>query len=409
MRLLLLALAGTCLTVAAPADDRTACWPQWRGPNRDGTISERTWPTDFRNLRERWRVPLGPSYSGPIISAGRVFTTETVDKQREVVRAFDQQTGRQLWQTEWEGALRVPFFARRNGDWIRSTPAVDGDALYVGGIRDVLVCLDTSTGAVRWRVDFTERYGTDVPSFGFVCSPLIVGEHLYVQAGGGFCKLDKRTGASLWRVLDDGGGMLGSAFSSPVPATIHGRPQLVVQTRLTLCGIDPDSGATLWSHDVPAFRGMNILTPLVYDNGVFTSTHRNKSFFYRVTRSGDDFDCELAWESKPQGYMSSPVLRGQHAYLPLGNGRLSCIDLASGQEAWRSSAFGPYWSMILNGSRLLALDAKGELILVEADPHEFRLLARKRITSDETWAHLAICGNQLFVRELEALVAYEWK
>ena len=62
--------------------------------------------------------------------------------------------------------------------------------------------------------------------------------------------------------------MYGSAFSSPVlheaSAAIE---QLVVQTRTQLAGVAPDGRTTiLWSQEIPAFRGMNILTPTVLDD-----------------------------------------------------------------------------------------------------------------------------------------------
>ncbi len=131
-----------------------------------------------------WRAELGPSYSGPIVSGDRVFTTETKDKKLEVVTAFDRITGRQIWRVQWEGAMTVPFFAKSNGDWIRSTPALDGDRLYVAGMRDVLVCLDAGNGNEVWRKDLAKELGTPLPDFGFVCSPLVDGEAVYVQAGG---------------------------------------------------------------------------------------------------------------------------------------------------------------------------------------------------------------------------------
>ena len=150
----------------------------------------------------------------------------------------------QLWAAEWPGAMSVPFMAKRNGDWIRSTPAYDGQSVYVAGMRDVLVCLDAGTGAERWRVDFVEQFKSPLPAFGFVCSPLVVGDHVFVQAAAGFCKLDKRTGQVVWRILEDGGGMFGSAFSSPVLATVCGQEQLLVQTRTETgrgrSGVRPD-------------------------------------------------------------------------------------------------------------------------------------------------------------------------
>lgn len=397
------------VSAALGGDPAKDCWPQWRGPTRDSRLTDApAWPSDLSSLSRKWRVELGPGYSGPLVWGNRVFVTETEGAKEEVVRALDRDSGRELWQARWAGAMSVPFFAKKNGDWIRATPACDGESLFVAGMRDVLVCLNIETGAERWRVDFSAKLGTPVPSFGFVCSPLVIGEHIYVQAGGGFVKLNKRTGEVIWRTLSDGGGME-SAFSSPVAATIQGVPQLVVQMREKLAGVAPETGDVLWSQVVPSFRGMNILTPAVFDNGIFTSSYKNKTFFYRVDKQDSAMRVSEAWSAKAQGYMSSPVIIGDHAYLHLGNGRACCIDLSTGNETWRTSSFGEYWSMVANRDRILALDQRGELLLIEADPAEFRLLDRKEVASSESWAHVAVAGDNLFVRDLKGISAFDWK
>ncbi|MBT4225452.1 MAG: PQQ-binding-like beta-propeller repeat protein, partial [Opitutae bacterium] len=154
----------------------SATWNQWRGPNRDGIIpTSQPWPKSISKdtLKLQWERPLDKGYSSPIVSDEMVFTVETVEAKNEVVRAFDRQSGKQIWKTTWVGALKVPFFARKNGSWVRSTPAYDGTHLYVGGIRDVLVCMDAKTGEITWELDFVKKFGSKLPSFGFVCSPLI--------------------------------------------------------------------------------------------------------------------------------------------------------------------------------------------------------------------------------------------
>ena len=407
----LAALVVLFVTMATSAEDPpNDNWPQWRGPNRDSKIhTQVNWPNDLSGLKRLWRVELGPSYSGPIVYGERVFVTETEDERREVVRALNRDTGVELWRMSWDGALSVPFFAKANGDWIRSTPTCDGESLFVGGMRDVLLCLDVESGTVKWRVDFCERYGTPLPAFGMVCSPLLDGDHLYVQAGASFVKLEKQTGRTIWRSLVDTGGMTGSAFSSPVLATLHGDRQLIVQTRRDLTGVDPATGEVLWQQAVPAFRGMNILTPTPHGDGIFTSSYQNRTFFYAIDRQGEAFSVREAWTLPAQGYMSSPVVIDEYAYLHLGNGRLSCIDLRNGIQRWRSKPFGKYWSVVANRGRILALDQVGELLLIEADSEEFRLLDRREIANQETWAHLAVCDDQVFVRELKAMAVYRWK
>lgn len=396
-------------TAAAPAP-----WPQWRGPNRDGHIlaTAQAWPNKIgpQQLREVWRVDnLGPSYSGPIVIADRVFTTETVDAKTEVVRAFDRMTGKELWKQSWLGSMTVPFFAARNGSWIRSTPAYANGRLYVAGMRDYLVCLDADNGKVVWTVDFVQQFGTPLPTFGFVCSPLVDGDAVYVQAGGGFAKLDTATGKVLWRTLVDGGGMMGSAFSSPVIATVGDVRQAVVQTRMKLAGVNLDTGAVLWSRDIPSFRGMNILTPIPFKDGIFTSTYGGRSQWIQVIPSKGNWETADRWSVRYEGNMTSPVVIDGHAYLLGKDRRFVCFDLAAGKMAWQTEqTFGQYWSLVANRDKLLGLDERGKLYLVKANPAEFELLDERKVSNAETWAHLAATDDGLVIRDLGSLIAYKW-
>lgn len=396
----------------AKAADPTERWPQWHGPTRDCFVSGPAWPTSLGkdHLKLLWHVDLGPGYSGPIVAAERVFVAETKEKKTEIVRALDRATGRELWKSDWPGAMSVAFMAKRNGDWIRSTPAYDGESLYIAGMRDVLVCLDAKTGKQRWRVDFVERFKAPLPDFGFVCSPLVVGNFVYVQAGAGFCKLDKQTGKVLWRVLTDAGGMFGSAFSSPILSTIGGKAQLVVQTRLKLAGVEPESGKVLWSQDIPAMLGMNIVTPTVDGDRIFTSAYGGGSRLLEIKRTGEDFQVQTVWKTSLQGYMSTPVTIDGHAYLHLRSQKFTCVELKTGKQTWTTSGrYGQYWSLVAQKNLILALDQQGELLLIRAKPDKFDLLDSKKISDEETWGHLAVCGDQVFVRELNGISAYRWR
>lgn len=401
-----------CLVIVTSAPAETTDWTQWRGPERTGLIeSKADWPDKLSDdsLSKIWSVDLGPSYSTPIVKGNRVFTTETVDEQKEVVRALDRKTGEQLWEASWAGAMKVPFFAAANGSWIRATPAADEEHLYVAGIRDVLVCLKQATGEIVWKADFVEKLGSELPSFGFASSPLIAGDAIYVQAGGGFLKVDKASGEVLWRKLDDGGGMGGSAFSSPVMQKINGKNQLLVQTRTKLAGVAPSDGKVLWSEPIEAFRGMNILTPVLYKNNIFTSSYGGGTFLISASGEGDQWSAEQLWRNKLQGYMSSPILIGENIYMHQRNQRFASINLETGKENWITKPFGKYWSMVSNGKKILSLDSDGELILIEASPQEFKLLDRKKVSDSSTWAHLVVVGDEVYVRALDNLTAYQWK
>lgn len=387
-------------------------WTQWRGPSRDGMVAGSSWPEslDARRLTLQWRADIAEGYSGPIVSSDRVFTVETKSRRHEIVRAFERHSGKELWATKWAGAGRVPFFAARNGSWVRSTPAFDGERLYVGGMRDVLVCLDARTGKEVWRLDFVKQFETPLPNFGFVSSPVVMGDSVYVQAGASFVRLEKRTGKVVWRTLKDAGGMYGSAFSSACPATLAGRRQILVQTRGLLAGIDEKDGKVLWSHPIKAFRGMNILTPVTVGDRIFTSSYGGGAVALDIKQKTDGkLTAETAWKNAVQAYMCTPVVISGHAYLLLRNKRLTCIDLSTGRETWpEPQRFGQYMSLVSDGRLILGLDQRGELILFKANPSKFELVGRRKVAKQETWAHIAVAGDQLFVRELKAISCWRW-
>src|SRR5690606_26319352 len=73
---LALALSGI-VSANAPRPDGLD-WPQWRGAQRDGVWRETGIREKFEQdtIPLRWSVPIGPGYSGPTVSAGRVYVTD---------------------------------------------------------------------------------------------------------------------------------------------------------------------------------------------------------------------------------------------------------------------------------------------------------------------------------------------
>jgi len=48
------------------------------------------------------------------------------------------------------------------------------------------------------------------------------------------------------------------------------------------------------------------------------------------------------------------------------------------------------------------------LVVLRAKPKQFELLDMRCLNDSESWAHLAVAGNDLFVSGLNALAAYRW-
>ncbi|MEZ6148320.1 MAG: hypothetical protein R3B91_23380 [Planctomycetaceae bacterium] len=90
--------------------------------------------------------------------------------------------------------MSVPFFAKANGDWFRSTPACDGEHIFVAGMRtSSSVC-----GSILVR-NFGGRISPRSPEDRWNHSdlsarPSLTAMGVIVQTGAGIVRLEKRTG-----------------------------------------------------------------------------------------------------------------------------------------------------------------------------------------------------------------------
>ncbi|MEL7338578.1 MAG: PQQ-binding-like beta-propeller repeat protein, partial [Planctomycetota bacterium] len=161
---------------------------------------------------------------------------------------------------------------------------------------------------------------------------------------------------------------------------------------------------------IQAFRGMNILTPLpIGENQIFTAAHSGAADAFSVTKnkSGDGWTVKNTWHQNVQGYMSSPVLVDNTIYLHMKNNRFAALDAKTGESLWVSSPEGKYRSMIVQGDRILSLLNTGKMQLIAADRGGFNAIDTTQIATD-AWAHLAIQGDLLMVRDLNRLDVYRW-
>src|SRR5262245_21083503 len=89
------------LAIAAPASAED--WPQWLGPKRDGSTSEKIapWKAD-QPPKALWKQPISAGYSSPVIAGGKVFVHAVVSgKDEEEVIAIDLTKGDVLWKDNY--------------------------------------------------------------------------------------------------------------------------------------------------------------------------------------------------------------------------------------------------------------------------------------------------------------------
>src|SRR5947209_5798022 len=253
-------------------------WRQWRGPARDGVAVDQrlpqTWPARFPP--PRWRAAAGAGYSSPVVAGGRVFLLGAPKAGQEVCFCFDAATGKRLWRVPYASPYHPPAgCGADNGP--NSTPAVDGDRVYMLGLGGIFHCLDVKTGRVLWKHDFAKEYwgvekaptGEDAwsPACGVAASPLVVGKGVVVPVGGKkagtMVAFDRGDGRVLWSALVDR-----SSYASPILATLAGARQLVGFTGTRMVGLNLADRKLLWEYPFPAAFDQTILTPVVWKDEV---------------------------------------------------------------------------------------------------------------------------------------------
>src|SRR5262249_25524822 len=117
------AAAAVALTATLAAQTRSADWPQWRGPNRDGAVLSFTPPASWpAALVQKWRVNVGIGYATPLLVAGRLYQFSRQGDE-EVLTALDADTGKTIWRTAYSAPFSLNPAAARHEKGPKSTPA----------------------------------------------------------------------------------------------------------------------------------------------------------------------------------------------------------------------------------------------------------------------------------------------
>ncbi len=98
-------------------------WPQWRGPNRDGSVTgfnvPAAWPT---SLNEQWKVDVGFGYASPIL-IGDVVYMFTRQGDDEVMTALDAGSGETRWSTSYPASFNMVAATRNHGPGLSARDA----------------------------------------------------------------------------------------------------------------------------------------------------------------------------------------------------------------------------------------------------------------------------------------------
>ncbi|MEW6304419.1 MAG: PQQ-binding-like beta-propeller repeat protein [Verrucomicrobiota bacterium] len=400
-----------------------ADWPQYRGPNLDGTTSEtlilKKWPASMKPV---WKRTSPNGFSSITVSGGRAFMLETRNVQgaeQEIVVAVDANSGKEIWAYPLGvGAYNhnggnAGVRGNDGGDGPRSTPSVDGNRVYVMSANLLLFCLDAASGKRIWYVDLIRQYQGKNITWKNAASPLVDGNMVFVAGGGpgqALLGIDKTSGKVLWAGQDDA-----MTHSTPVAATIHGTRQVIFFTQKGLVSVQPKDGKVLWRYGFP-FKVSTAITPVVAGDIVYCSAgYGVGAGACKVTQSGNSWSATevlRAEGDKPlANHWSTPVLKDGHLYgmfqfKEYGSGPIKCVELPSGRVKWEKPGFGP-GNVILVDGHLVALSDDGQLVLIEATPAGYKEVARTKMLNGKCWTTPTISNGRIYARSTKEAVCID--
>lgn len=403
-----------CLLAGIPA---WGDWPQFQGPNRNGTSPEtgllRAWPAD--GPRVVWEFPLGPGFGGPAVRDGEVFVLDRQDDARDVLRCLDLKTGKELWAYTHEAPGSVSY----NGS--RSTPTVTETHVFTVGMMGDFYCVNRATHELEWHRNLLEAFETGLPGWGVTQAPLLYKDWAVVapQAGRAtVAALEQATGETVWEAKLGGG----VGYVTPAVTTLCGVDQAIMVTAGeggtvgVVGGVAMADGKVLWSYEgwqckIPIVSP----TPLPGDRVFITGEYGAGSAMLKIERDGDGLTARELYKTDLCGsQIHQPLLIDGYLYLNSNGNRrsdgMTCMSL-DGERRWNTQRRPNFekGNLLTADGMVYNLDGKsGILHLIEPSPEGYKELAQAKVLDGQKmWSPMALSDGMLLVRSQEVMKCLE--
>ena len=406
-------------------------WNQWLGPQRDSVWREEGILTEIPadGLNVLWRAPIAGGFSGPAVSQDRVFVTDykliegdqrndpnkrSKLKGTERVHCLNAKTGDSIWTHELECDYNISYAMGP-----RTTPTVDGQRVYTVGAEGNLFCLNVEDGSEIWKKDIKAEYGlNEAPLWGFANHPLVVGDMLYIVAGGEgsvSVALNKLTGEEVWRKLsaDEQG------YCPPTMINAGGVDQLLIWHAAAINSLNPLTGELYWSIPSKPAYGMAVIAPIHHGDYLLLTALQGGSMLLKL--DPEKPAANKVWKGKGLNPdHNPPVVFENHIYGVDVKGHMRCVDLVSGERIWESLATCPDGRpassatgfVVRNEDHWYIATEQGELIIATMSPEGFKELGRGKMVDPTAesrgrkivWSHPAFANKCVFARNDKEIV-----
>jgi outer membrane protein assembly factor BamB len=411
--------------LACAASLSAADWPQWRGPDWNGSSPETGLSAKFSKTENiAWAVPLpGPSASTPAVWNDLVFVS-TGDKAARALVALclNRKTGQVLWQHRV-----ADVYARdERSNYSSPSPSTDGKVVVFFYGNGDLIAFNLA-GKELWRRNIQKDYGDFAFQWTFSASPALFNGKLYLQVlqrdtpaqgrgkDGGesylLC-LDPMNGKTLWRHVRPTEAQAESreAFSTPIPYQHNGRWELLITGGDMVSGHDPASGKEFWrwgSWNPNRIGHWRLVPSPVAGAGLVLASAPKKEPVFAVKLGGNGAlpDSAVAWQS-PDRAITSDVptpLFYQGDFFVLSDVAKSLTRIApDGKVKWTMATPGrSKFEASPTGAdgKIFIMNFAGEVVVVNAADGAILHQTMMGDTGDDaTRSAIAVARGQLFIR-----------
>ncbi len=409
-------------------------WPGFLGLNRDGRSNETGILTDWSNgkLKTLWEIKTGQGYGMGSVAAGRYFHFDRVDGNGRL-RSIHAETGELIWDFSYRSQYQ-DMYGYDSGP--RASPVVDGNRVYIFGVKGQLFCLNAVTGTEIWSVDTAKMFGVIQNFFGVGSTPAIHGNTLLVMVGGSGGQPGKVGPNEMPNVKPDGSALVGfdklsgavkfkvgddlASYASIKLAKLQNKEVALVWARNQLMGIDPLTGILLfefpWRSRI--IESVNASTPVVIDDQIFLTECYGPG---GVLLKYENRELKQIWSDDRRrnksmaAHWNTPVLHEGYLYgssgRNSGDAQLRCVELATGRVAWTKKGLRRA-SVTLVDRHLIVLGEYGVLSLIKATPEKYDEVATLGRESGVNlkypcWAAPIVSHGLMIVRDKNKVVCFD--
>ncbi len=311
--------------------------------------------------------------------------------ERDLVRCLEASTGREIWRHAYPAPLDAKYYEGGPS----ATPAVEGDRVYTLGKRGMLCCLDTNHGKVVWQKNVAEELGLPVNEWGFASSPVLEGNLLLLNVGGVGTAVDQASGKVVWSSPRETAG-----YASAVPLSLGAGRVVALFAAKSLVLIEAASGRELWRYPWETGWDNNNADPVLDGSRIFITSYSRGC---ALLEAALDKPRVIYTNENLHNHMCPPVKIGTHLYGfngREGRGRpndFRCLELPTGRVLWSQAGLG-VGALTAAGDRLVIMSETGELVIARANPRRFEPLARSQILGGRCWTPPVLADGRIFCR-----------